>query len=118
MAEKRPRDYTRGEKVVTYRGKHYKTPPPAARPEITFANAEELDALMATAEGQLAAQEAEEEEQRVWDFFASIASDAYEKDLRERRFANAMFAPGSPRSTSRRQAWMKHMRHPPYYPPP
>jgi len=118
MAEKRPGDYTSGQTVVKYRGERYKTPPPVARPEITFANAEELDALMATAEGQLAAQEAEEEEQRVWDFFAAIASDAYEKDLRERRFYNAMHAPGSPRTTARKKRWMGLMSQKPYYPPP
>jgi len=94
MAESQKRRYTKGETVVEYRGRRFKTPPPRNIPTIKNATAGDLDALLATAEGAAAADAAElmhyQREQEAWDRGANEALDQYEEDLRARRFQNFM----------------------------
>jgi len=107
MAERAPSSYRKGETVVKYRGRGYRTPPPAPQPKMSMASASELDELMASAEGIIAADEAERawQEQQAdaaayreaqWDAGANIALDRYERERRERMLYNALHDPTSP----------------------
>jgi len=125
MAERAPASHNKGETVVRYRGARYRTPPAPPQPKMSMASARELDELMASAEGILAAEEAElrfqeeqDHRQRMWDAGANEALDRYEAERRERRFYNALHDPTSqvPRATKSR--WIAGMRFPPGYPPP
>lgn len=114
MAQGTKRNHRSGEKVVSYTGKHFDPTKVSKPPKVSMANANDIDALLASEEGALADLE---EEQNVWDYFANIAMDIYERDQRERRFHNAMHEVGSPASNRRRARWLSMMQRPPGYPP-
>lgn len=121
MAQNAKRNRPQGKTAVSYKGAKYDASKIRRAPAATMATGDEIDAILATPEGQEAAATAElaaeEARQNIWDWFANQAVDQYEAELRERRFYNAMYADGSPASRRRRDRWVASMRYPPSYPP-
>jgi len=85
-----------------------------------MASASEIDEILASAEGQAAAdaaelaiQDAAEQKERTWDYFANLAMDAYERGLAERKFQNlSNYGSGSDASRRRFSRWKPLIRRP------
>lgn len=120
MAESQKRSYTKGKTYASYTGARYRSNARDKQVPATMASASEIDEILASAEGQAAADAAEldassaaEHQQNVWDYFAAQALDAYERGLAERKFQNLQnYGSGSDASRRRFSRWKPLIKRP------
>jgi len=120
MAESQKRSYPKGKTYASYTGARYVSSQDRQQMPTRMASASELDQILASAEGQAAADAAElrvaeeaEHKQSMWDYYATQALDAYERGLAERKFQNlSNYGSGSDASRRRFSRWKPLIKRP------